>query len=166
MDINLIPITKSKSKIKPKNCNKIFPVCDYVLYFDGYSKGNPGPSAIGAVIYNNGDEIWGGSNYIGDNKINNQAEYSALILGLKNAIELNISHLIVFGTSQLVINQINKVYKVKNKLLFELYEETISLIHKFNYIEFTHIYREDNKRANELTNLALIDNFRPTFISK
>ena len=30
----------------------------YVLYFDGCSKGNPGPGGAGAVLYKNDEEIW------------------------------------------------------------------------------------------------------------
>ena len=127
---------------------------EYSMNFDGCSKGNPGPSGIGAVIFHNGQEIWASCQYIGT-RTNNQSEYSALILGLKEVLSRDIKRLYVFGDSQLVINQITGVYKVKNNLLQELYQEVQNLKTQFEYIEFTHVYREFNKRADALSNMAL-----------
>ena len=133
---------------------KIHPTCEYVLNFDGCSKGNPGPAGIGAVISKSGSEEWCGCQFIG-NKTNNQSEYSALILGLKEALSRNIKQLQVYGDSLLVINQVTGQFKVKNVQLQELYKEAINLIGKFDYIVFNHVYREFNKRADQLSNLAL-----------
>ena len=137
----------------------VFPTLDYILRFDGCSKGNPGPSGIGAVIYKNKVEIGAYSKYIGDLKTNNESEYSALILGLEKAIQLDIASLSVCGDSLLVINQINSIYKVKNMRLFPLYEKVMSLKNKFVYIDFNHVYRTENKRADELSNLALTSTY-------
>ena len=136
---------------------KIFPILEYVLYFDGCSKGNPGPSGIGAVIYKNKIEIWNSCKYIGDKRTNNEAEYSALIMGLEEAIKMDIKELSVCGDSLLVINQVNGIYKVKNQNLLVLYENVLLLKSKFIYIDFNHVYRNNNKRADELSNLALLD---------
>ena len=133
---------------------KIFPTPDFILNFDGASKGNPGLSGAGMVIYENGKEIWSSCKFVGY-KTNNQAEYSALILGLKGALSLGIKTLTVLGDSLLVINQVNNVYKVKSPILHDLYKEAQSLKTEFDYIEFNHVYREYNKRADELSNLAL-----------
>lgn len=143
----------SSTNVSPNNI-KVFPQSEYTMNFDGASRGNPGPSGIGAVIFHNGQEIWATCRYIG-NKTNNQSEYSALILGLKEALSRDIKHLHVYGDSQLVINQINGQYKVKNQGLQELYQEVQGLKTKFETIEFTHIYREFNKRADHLSNMAL-----------
>jgi len=142
-----IPINKSSPKI--------YPDIKFTLYFDGCSKGNPGPAGAGAVIYENDIESWGSCYYIGRKKTNNEAEYSALIFGLESAIKHNILNLSVYGDSLLVINQINKIYKVKQSNLCELYEKVIELKKHFNYIEFNHVVRKNNKRADELANLAL-----------
>ena len=64
-------------------------------------------------------------------------------------------HLDVQGDSLLVINQINGKWKVKNENLKKLYQKAKYFEKKFNYITFTHIYREGNKRADELANQAL-----------
>jgi ribonuclease HI len=135
---------------------KIYPSTEYTMNFDGASKGNPGLSGAGAVIYKNGEEIWSSCKFIGY-KTNNQAEYSALILGLKGALTLNIKCLSVLGDSLLVINQVNNIYKVKSVCLHDLYKEAQSLKTEFDFIEFNHVYREYNKRADELSNLALVD---------
>ena len=146
--MNIIDRTPLHIKIEP-------PPNEYVLYFDGCSKGNPGPSGIGAVIYKNGIEHWASCKYIGEKRTNNESEYSALIFGLEEAIEQNIRNLSVCGDSLLVINQVNQIYKVKNSGLFNLYNMVVNLKEKFKNIDFKHVYRKDNKRADELSNMAL-----------
>lgn len=125
----------------------------HTLFFDGSSKGNPGPAGIGAVIYHNDVEIWCSSRYIGPNKTNNEAEYTALLMGLEQALELEIKELVVCGDSLLVINQINKIYRVRDSKLIILYKEVNNLIDKFEHIVFNHVYRKENERADELANL-------------
>lgn len=154
----MISITKKKlliGRINSLNTDaKIYPISPYTMNFDGCSKGNPGFAGIGAVIYKNGEEIWSGSKFIGV-KTNNFSEYSALIFGLERAISMGIDHLNVLGDSLLVINQVNGVYKVKSEDLKDLYDEVINLKKQFKNIEFNHVYREKNKRADELSNIAL-----------
>jgi ribonuclease HI len=133
---------------------KVFPCTEYVMNFDGASRGNPGLSGAGAVIYKNSEEIWSSCKFVGT-KTNNQSEYSALILGLKGALTLGITNLSVLGDSLLVINQVNGLYRVKSSSIFDLYEEVLGLKSQFNFVEFNHVYREYNKRADELSNLAL-----------
>ena len=88
---------------------KIIPTTyEYIMKFDGCSKGNPGHSGAGAVIYRDNVEIWSGHKYIGHYKTNNQAEYSGLILGLREASNQDISDLLVCGDSEMVIKQMNK----------------------------------------------------------
>lgn len=133
---------------------KIYPTTPYTMNFDGCSKGNPGFAGIGAVIYKNEEEIWSGSKFIGV-KTNNFSEYSALIFGLTKAIEMGIEILNVQGDSLLVINQVSGIYKVKSEDLLPLYEKVNELKKQFKLIEFYHVYREKNKRADELSNIAL-----------
>jgi ribonuclease HI len=135
---------------------KIIPTTyEYIMKFDGCSKGNPGHSGAGAVIYKNNVEIWSGYKYIGHYKTNNQAEYSGLILGLQSASNQKISDLLVCGDSEMVIKQMNKLYKVKSPNLIPLYEEAKTFEKYFNDIMFMHIYREQNSRADELSNVAV-----------
>jgi ribonuclease HI len=128
---------------------------NYKLFFDGCSKGNPGLAGAGAVIYNRDEEIWCKTYFIGEKITNNHAEYSGLILGLQNAVELNIRSLLVMGDSQLVINHMTGKYKCKSPNLISLYETAKNLEKNFDTIEYKHILRNLNKRADELSNLGL-----------
>ena len=127
----------------------------YKMYFDGCSKGNPGLAGAGAVIYKNDDEIWSQSKFIGKNETNNVAEYNGLIIGLEEAVNQNIKHLQVKGDSELVIKQMNNLYKVKAEKLLPLFNKAKKLQTNFNSIQFQHIYRKDNARADHLSNIAL-----------
>ena len=130
---------------------------DFKLQFDGCSKGNPGLAGAGAVIYQGSEEIWASSLFIGEKITNNYAEYTGLILGLEQAIELNIKVLMVEGDSMLVINQMTGLYQVKSPALLNLYNKSKELESKFDEIYFTHIYRNKNSRADELSNIAIKD---------
>ena len=132
---------------------------DYKLFFDGASKGNPGLAGAGAVIYDEDKEIWNGSKFIGEKATNNEAEYSGLIIGLTKAIELNIKSLLVNGDSLLVINQMTGKYKCHSENLLTFYNTAKQLSKQFDKIKFQHIYRNFNKRADELSNIA-ITNFQ------
>ncbi len=141
---NLSGFLHVKQKIYPKSC--------YLLKFDGCSKGNPGMAAAGAVLYKNETEIWSGGKFLGYNETNNYAEYMGLIMGLSKAIEFNIDELAVEGDSMLIINQMNGKNKVRSPNISELHKLAMELKLKFTHIIFNHVYREDNKRADELCN--------------
>jgi ribonuclease HI len=134
---------------------KVYPEIGFKLQFDGCSKSNPGLAGAGAVIYYNDGEIWSGDLFVGKEATNNQAEYAGLILGLNRAIEMDIKSLIVEGDSLLVINQMNGIYKCNSPNLIDLYEESKNLIKIFDSICFYHIFRAQNKRADQLSNNAV-----------
>ena len=127
----------------------------YIMYFDGCSKGNPGLGGAGAVLYKDDLEIWGSSEIVGKNVTNNVAEYSGLIMGLKEVYARQIKNIIVRGDSQLVIKQMRGEYKVNSKSLEEYYKQAKLLEKDIDNIVFEHVYRDKNKRADELSNLAL-----------
>jgi ribonuclease HI len=127
------------------------------MFFDGCSKGNPGLAGAGAVIYQNGIEVYSKTLKLSI-QTNNVAEYNGLIIGLELAINNGIKELSVKGDSLLVIKQMKGEYKVKNKNLKILFERAKQLSLQFDKITFEHIYRENNKRADELSNIALKDN--------
>ncbi len=126
----------------------------YQIYCDGASRSNPGDASIGVSISLDGKEIHTISREIGI-ATNNEAEYQALIDGLNYCIENSINEVDVFLDSKLVIEQVNKNFKVKAKNLKEFNIQVENLIKEFKYIEFNHVYREDNKRADHLANMAL-----------
>jgi len=129
---------------------------NYVLFFDGCCKGNPGPGGAGATIYNNGVEIWCDSVFVGKKVTNNIAEYTGLIIGLNQAVKVGIKNITVNGDSQLVIKQMNGVYKVNSENLIEMHKTAKKLEKSFESISYNHVYRKDNKRADELSNDGLL----------
>jgi ribonuclease HI/probable phosphoglycerate mutase len=89
------------------------------------------------------------------NGTNNEAEYYALIEGLKMALKNNLQCIHVEGDSKLIINQMTGTYKVKAENLLPLYTEAMELSKRFRIIKFNHIKRELNKQADKLANSAL-----------
>lgn len=151
---NKIMLPKIKLSQDDKSV-KIYPEIEHKLQFDGCSKANPGIAGAGAVIYKFNKEISTKIQFVGNNATNNVAEYTGLIIGLKEAINLGIKVLTVEGDSMLVIKQMKGEYKVKSGNLIDLYNEAKLLEKEFKYITFKHIYRENNTRADELSNLAI-----------
>ena len=130
------------------------------IYTDGGSRGNPGPSAIGVVIYQEDKIIKTYSESIGK-ATNNEAEYEAIIFALRKAKllfgknkskEIEIES---FMDSELVVKQLNHEYKVKEGNLQPLFLEVWNLILEFKNVSFSHIRREKNKEADKLVNQAL-----------
>jgi ribonuclease HI len=125
------------------------------LYTDGGSRGNPGPSAAAYVICNLDDNVVEKTGkYLGV-ITNNQAEYLGLVSGLERAKELMIPELKVFMDSELVINQMNGFYKVKNVDLAPYYKKATELAKSFEKITFSHVPRELNKTADSEVNRIL-----------
>lgn len=125
------------------------------LFSDGACRGNPGIGGAGAVITDAADNIlWEGKEYLG-HCTNNIAEYKALILGLKGAQGQGFNQLDVYLDSELLANQINGSYKVKNQNLKILMQEVRSLLSSFKSIHVKHVLRCHNAQADELANLAI-----------
>ena len=127
----------------------------HTMAFDGCSKGNPGRAGAGAVIYHNQVEIWADAKFVGAKETNNVAEYSGLIMGLHEALRRNITHITVLGDSELIIKQMNKQYAVKSANIKAYHDMAASLAKQFLSIQFKHVYRNHNTRADELSNLGL-----------
>jgi len=127
----------------------------YKLAFDGCSKGNPGKAGAGAVIYEGTAELWSDARYVGDKETNNVAEYTGLIMGLHEALRRNIARLLVQGDSELIIKQMKGEYAVKSDNIRNYHATAKGLAAQFKWIEFRHVYRKDNKRADELSNQGL-----------
>lgn len=123
------------------------------LFTDGGSRGNPGPAAIGFYLETPLENKEFGR-YIGI-KTNNEAEYFALIEGLQAAHSLKLNKLVCYLDSELVVNQLLGKYRVKNERLEPLYKQVKRLTGGFESIEFVHIKREKNKKADALVNIAL-----------
>ena len=126
----------------------------YQLFCDGASRSNPGDASIGVSILLDGKEVYTISKKIGI-ATNNEAEYQALIDGLNYCVDNSIKEIQVFLDSNLVVEQVNKNFKVKAGNLKVLNSKVDDLIQEFNFIEINHVYREENKRADQLANMAL-----------
>lgn len=125
------------------------------IHTDGGSRGNPGPAAIGVVI---GDKQY--AEEIG-NATNNIAEYKAVIFALKKAKALfskektQNATLQIKSDSELMVNQLNGKYKVKNKDIAALFVEIWNRKQDFSHVHFVYVPREQNKPADRLVNRAL-----------
>ena len=126
-----------------------------VVFADGASQGNPGPSAIGAAIKDEqGKLITTISQPIG-RATNNQAEYRAIITALEKAIGLGASQVDIRSDSELVVRQINGQYRVKNTSLKPLYQQVKRLQSQLAGFIITYIPRQENTEADNLANIAL-----------
>lgn len=125
------------------------------LYADGGSRGNPGPSASGYVIFDANDGVLVDKGVYLGITTNNQAEYTALKLGLEEALGMGVRSVQVYMDSLLVVNQMKGVFKVKNRDLWPIHEAINQLVSRFKEVKFTHIPRELNKAADAAVNRAL-----------
>ncbi|OVE78745.1 hypothetical protein BVY00_02105 [bacterium G20] len=125
------------------------------LYTDGGSRGNPGPSAGAFVICKVDDNVVEKSGFYIGITTNNQAEYQALLKALQRSADLGIRRLKVFMDSELIIKQLNGIYKIKNKDLELLYRQVKELLADFDEISFNHVPRAMNKEADGEVNRIL-----------
>ncbi len=126
-----------------------------VIYSDGGSRGNPGPSAAGYVILNNRQEVVAeGGEYLGITT-NNQAEYQGVRLGLEKAAELGYKKVDFKIDSMLVVNQMKGTYKIKNRELWPVHERIRILMEQFDRVTFTHVNRQFNQLADGMVNKTL-----------
>ena len=130
------------------------------IYTDGGSRGNPGSSASAYVICKMDETVVEKSGtYIGM-ATNNQAEYFGFLRGLERARDLGINKIHLFSDSQLVVNQMNGVYKIKNQELLPIYQDTKAVADGFERITFNYVPRELNKTADAEVNRILDENER------
>ena len=134
------------------------------IYTDGGSRGNPGISGYGLVIYDNQNNvIYQESKFLGI-KTNNEAEYSGLIAALewikKNQSAFDITQLNFFSDSQLLVRQFQGIYKVKASTLLPLFAQSQQLLSQIHLpYSFKDIRREFNTLADELANQAMDRHF-------
>jgi len=125
-----------------------------MVHIDGSVEGNPGPGAIGVVVEDESGglvEAWGEA--IG-HVTNNQAEYQALLAGLRKARQLGARTVTVRSDSQLLVRQFLGEYRVKDPKLKPLHEEARRLAERFERFTIEHVFREANRAADRLANRA------------
>jgi ribonuclease HI len=125
------------------------------LFTDGASRGNPGPAGAGVVIEDEqGMRLRGLHRWLGVTT-NNEAEYRALIEGLKAVQEWEPDRLEVYLDSKLVVEQMNGGYRVKAPELQPLHKQAKELLEKFPEVKVAHVERTKNRGADHLANLAI-----------
>ncbi len=126
-----------------------------VIHVDGGSRGNPGPAGAGVVIFDeSGAKLHEGAYFLGT-QTNNSAEYQALIRGLQRAEKLAGRPIHIRSDSELLVRQLIGEYRVKNQTLAVLFNQAQMLLLRFGGWQVRHVPREQNRRADELANLAM-----------
>jgi probable phosphoglycerate mutase len=125
-----------------------------VAHVDGGSRGNPGPAGYGVRITLDDGSVIDLKESIG-HATNNIAEYNGLLAALRWAAEHGVRSLHVKADSELMVKQMNGVYRVKNAGLQPLYEEARALTRRIGRVVFEHVRRELNRDADRLANEAM-----------
>jgi len=124
------------------------------IFIDGASRGNPGPSGIGIVFFENKNAIRKLYKFIG-NATNNIAEYTALIYSLQEALIAGFKDVVIKSDSELLTKQLTGEYRVKNENLKSYYDQFMHLSRGFDKIDVVNIDRKDNSQADKLANKAI-----------
>jgi ribonuclease HI len=126
------------------------------IHTDGASRGNPGAAAFAYVIELENGELIEEGGCLGQ-LTNNQAEYTALVRALEHALTLGAQHhVLVLSDSELLVKQMNGLYRVKNEELRGLFQQAQELKKQFTgSVTIRHVRREQNSRADALCNEAL-----------
>ena len=123
---------------------------------DGASRGNPGPSGIGYCIYDsNGKIIERKGEFIGF-ATSRVAEYYAMREGIERAIELGYKTVRFLSDSLMVVNQLNGIFRVKNRDIMPIYQDIQEKLKHFDAVSFTHVPRSQNVIADSEAS-AIID---------
>ena len=125
------------------------------LNTDGAAKGNPGPAGAGWVLINEETGITVKDGRFLGEATNNEAEYQALIIGLEQSLIQGAKEIVVRMDSELLVRQINGVYKVRNPRLAVFFEKAKDLLRKFSKYDIIHIPREQNQEADRMANEAI-----------
>lgn len=126
-----------------------------IIYTDGGARGNPGPAAVGIVIYNERGKLLKKLEKFLGPKTNNEAEYEAVIEALKQAHKLGADRVEINLDSELLARQLNNIYKVKNHRMQGLVSQVRNLETRFKRVSVRHIPRSKNELADRLVNEAL-----------
>ena len=125
------------------------------LFTDGACRGNPGQGGAGAVLVDEKGNIFATTKNALGLCTNNIAEYRALILGLEEALKRRCRRLHIFLDSELLVNQVNGMYKVKNENLKVLMHDVKKLLSDFDSYTVEHVARSKNHIADRLANEAI-----------
>ena len=137
---------------------------EIIIHTDGGSRGNPGPAAAAFIVEQNEIIIYQESKFLG-NATNNIAEYNGVVIALEwiireQSIHNTQSSIIFYLDSELVVKQINGLYKVKDNNLKVLHNLILDLLKKVSVnVIFKNVLREKNKLADSIVNQELDKHF-------
>lgn len=159
---SLVKIPKADLKAKsPAVSTSGLKVDTLVAHIDGASRGNNIKGAVGSlagagafITTPDGVIIKEAKKFLGS-MTNNGAEYSSLLLALNEALTLGATELKIIADSELMVKQMNGIYKVKSPNIKDLYLEALKLSKKFKKFSIKHTLRENNKDADRLANSAI-----------
>lgn len=126
-----------------------------ILFTDGGARGNPGPAAFSAILYDEEMQLIDLDGGFEGHATNNFAEYSGLLLGMKLAAKNGITELTCNLDSELVVKQLNGQYKIKDENIKSFYSKIEKCFVNFKKLEVHHIPRSENKYADKLVNIIL-----------
>lgn len=128
---------------------------EFFIHADGASRGNPGEAGVGAVIADDqGRTIKELKNFLGV-ATNNVAEYQAILMALRKALDLGAGSVLVYTDSELVARQLRGEYRVREEHLKDLHRQALELLSQFGKYAIQVIPREENRRADQLANEAI-----------
>lgn len=129
------------------------------VYVDGSSRGNPGPAGIGYhIVSEDGKTLKDGGEFIGF-ATSRIAEYYALKEGCEQAIELGLKTVRFVSDNLMMVNQMNGVFKIKNRDIIQVYNDIQKLLTKFDACAFVHVKRNQNFDADREANKAIDRHF-------
>ncbi|HEX5226054.1 MAG TPA: ribonuclease HI family protein [Solirubrobacteraceae bacterium] len=126
-----------------------------VVNVDGGARGNPGPAAAACVVRDTDGHVLVEDSELLGSVTNNVAEYRALLLGLARARELGADEVEVLGDSELVVKQVQGVYKVRHAAMRPLHAEALAALRSFSSWSIRAVPRAQNADADALVNQAL-----------
>ncbi len=161
-EIDELATDKRKMNVANGDEEKTTHITEVQLYADGGSRGNPGPSASGFVVLDMSGKVIHEEGVFLGITTNNQAEYQALRLGLDAVLkQFNARKVHVYMDSLLVVNQMKRIFKVKNRDLWPIHDAIQDLLPMFEKVSFDHVPRELNKLADAEVNKTLDAQVKP-----
>jgi len=153
--VKVVKYSFHKQKQHVNDVTNTTQITEVKLFTDGGSRGNPGPSAAGIVLFDMHDNIViSTGKYLGITT-NNQAEYQAVLQGLEIS-RLHSARIVhIYMDSLLVVNQMSGIFKIKNRELWPIHQAIKELVADFEKVTFTHVPREMNRRADAEVNKIL-----------
>jgi ribonuclease HI len=125
------------------------------MFADGGSRGNPGPAASGAVLYDEHGEVLREIGTFLGVATNNVAEWMGLITGVEGALDLGATDIRIRMDSELVVKQIQGIYRVKHENLIPLHKKATTLLRRFGSVDIGHVPRKQNAAADAVVNQTL-----------